>query len=154
MVNNSVNINNSATGLFGWINTITIKNLKIDGANITGHQYTGVIAGYMESIPTCVIENCHVNNAVVRCTYGNSGADGDKCGGIAGFGLNGGSLIKDCTVSNTNIKAGRDAGQIVGCAKTAHVESCSATNVTVEWTHEENTTGANINNALIGRVID
>ncbi len=154
VVNNSVNINNSATGLFGWINTITIKNLKIDGANITGHQYTGVIAGYMESIPTCVIENCHVNNAVVRCTYGNSDADGDKCGGIAGFGLNGGSLIKDCTVSNTNIKAGRDAGQIVGCAKTAHVESCSATNVTVEWTHEENTTGANINNALIGRVID
>ena len=154
VVNNSVNINNSATGLFGWINTITIKNLKVDGANITGHQYTGVIAGYMESIPTYVIENCHVNNAVVHCTYGNSDADGDKCGGIAGFGLNGGSLIKDCTVSNTNIKAGRDAGQIVGCAKTAHVVNCSATNVTVEWTREENTTGANINNALIGRVMD
>lgn len=154
VVNNSVNINTSATGLFGWINTITIKNLKVDGANISGHQYTGVIAGYMESIPSCVIENCHVNNAVVHCTYGNSDADGAKCGGIAGFGLNGGSLIKNCTVSNTNIKAGRDAGQIVGCAKTAHVENCSATNVTVEWTRETNTTGANINNTLIGRVID
>ena len=153
VVNNSVSVSNSATGLFGWINTATIKNLKIDGANITGHHNVGVIAGYMEAIYTCFIENCHVNNAVVHCTYGDSEADGDKCGGIVGFGGNSGSLIKDCTVSNTNIKAGRDAGQIVGCAATAHVENCTATNVIVEWTREENTTGANINNAVIGRVL-
>lgn len=151
VVNDGVTINTCASGLFGWLNTSVIKNLNIDGADVTGHHYTGVIAGYMESIPTCSIENCHVNNAKVQCTYGSSDADGDKCGGIVGYAGNGGTTVKDCTVKNTSIKAGRDAGQVAGCSKTDYVTGCSASNVTVEWTNEANTTGKNINNDIIGR---
>ena len=146
-----------ACGLFGWLNTATVKNVKVDGANISAHVYSGVIAGYMESIPKCTIENCHVVNANLSCTsIDPNGADGDKCGGIVGFAANLwegkiGDLVKDCTVKNTKISAGRDAGQVVGCAKEVNVENCSAENVTV--TANGTSTGANIREEVIGRVL-
>lgn len=142
---------NCATGLFGWLNSATVKNLKITGAAITGHHNVGTIAGYMESLPTCTIENCHVSNATISCTSANEAADGDKCGGIVGHAGNTGVLVKGCTVTNSSISAGRDAGQVVGAAPVVNVVNCSATTVTV--TANGTSTGANIRNEVIGRVL-
>lgn len=157
-INNTDEGGNCATGLFGWLNTAVVKNLTIEGAEVAGHHNVGVIAGYMET-SGCTIENCHVSNATINCTHVNDDADGDKCGGIVGHAGNAGVKVKDCTVTNSTISAGRDAGQVVGAAKEANVEGCSATNVTV--TGNGSSTGGDHTNSnypfireeLIGRVL-
>lgn len=132
------------------MNSAIVKNVNISNAEVTGHHNVGVIAGYMET-SGCTIENCHVSNATISCTSVNSDANGDKCGGIVGHAGNDGVVVKDCSVSSSTISAGRDAGQVVGAAKEANVVNCSADNVTV--TANGTSTGANINNAVIGRVL-
>ncbi len=140
-----------SSGLFGWLNSAIVKNVKIAGANVAGHHNVGTIAGYMETTSGCTIENCHVSNATISCTGVNDDANGDKCGGIVGHAGNAGVKVKDCSVSNSSISAGRDAGQVVGAALVANVENCTATSVTV--TANGTSTGANINEAIIGRVL-
>lgn len=149
-INNTDEGGNCATGLFGWLNSATVKNIKISDATITGHHNVGTIAGYLET-SGCTIENCTVENATISCTSVNDDANGDKCGGIVGHAGNAGVLVKGCVVTNSTISAGRDAGQVVGAAKAANVVNCSATNVTV--TANGSSTGANIRNELIGRVL-
>ena len=141
---------NCASGLFGWLNSAIVKNLNISGAEITGHHNVGTIAGYLET-SGCTIENCSVENAIISCTSANGEANGDKCGGIVGHAGNAGVVVKDCTVKNSAISAGRDAGQVVGAALNANVTNCSASNVTV--TANGTSTGANIRNEVIGKVL-
>ena len=57
----------------------------------------------------------------------------------------------NCTATDSTVKAGRDAGQIVGAAKEVNVTGCSATNVTVSANGE--CTGANVRNEVIGRLL-
>ena len=147
-INNTDEGGNCSTGLFGWLNSAVVKNVKISGADITGHHNVGTIAGYLET-SGCTIEGCTVDNANISCTSVNNDANGDKCGGIVGHAGNNGVKVKGCVVSNSTISAGRDAGQVVGAALTVNVENCSATNVTV--TANGTSTGANINNTVIGR---
>ncbi len=137
-----------SSGLFGWLeqSAPAIKNLTIDGAYVKGHHNVAVIAGYAYG----TIENCTVKNATVSCTYANSEANGDKCGAIAGY-IGEDATVKNCSAENVAIDAGRDAGQLVGAAKAACVVGGSATNVTV--VANGTSTGANINEALIGRVL-
>ena len=145
---NVVSANNNiyyAYGLFGWLNG-TVKNLTVDGASVTASHYAGVIAGYNE---LGYIENCTVKNATVTGKHVNDGDYcGDKIGGIVGF-LNAHS-VKNCKVKNTTITAGRDAGQVIGCAVSgATVENCTASDVTVAASGD--CTGANVRNEIVGR---
>ena len=145
---NVVSANNNtyyAYGLFGWLNG-TVKNLTVDGASVTASHYAGVIAGYNE---LGYIENCTVKNATVTGKHVDNGDYcGDKIGGIVGF-LNAHS-VKNCKVENTTITAGRDAGQVIGCAVSgATVENCTASGVTV--TPSGDCTGANVRNEIVGR---
>ena len=58
-------------GLFGDTYTgCTIKNLILDGANITGNSYVAVLAGQTYN---CTIENCFVVNSSVACIDASSG---------------------------------------------------------------------------------
>ena len=139
-----------SSGLFGWLNAATVKNVNIAGATVKGNHNVGVIAGYLETAG-CTIEACHVTGAAVECHVANSDANGDKCGVIVGHAGNAGVAVKDCTAANSTVSAGRDAGQIAGAAKEANVTGCSATNVTVTANGEG--TGANVNNAVIGRIL-
>ena len=145
---NVVSANNNrfyAYGLFGWLNG-TVKNLTVDGASVTASHYAGVIAGYNE---LGYIENCTVKNATVTGKHVDKGDYcGDKIGGIVGF-LNAHS-VKNCKVENTTITAGRDAGQVIGCAVSgATVENCTASDVTV--TPSGGCTGENVSNKIVGR---
>ena len=145
---NVVSANNNryyAYGLFGWLNG-TVKNLTVDGASVTASHYAGVIAGYNE---LGYIENCTVKHATVTGKHVDNGDYcGDKIGGIVGF-LNAHS-VKNCKVENTTITAGRDAGQVIGCAASgATVENCTASDVTV--TYSGDCTGENIKNDIVGR---
>ncbi len=142
-----------SSGLFGWIERhgsdadylMAVKNLTVKGATVEGHHNVAVIAGYLIG----TIENCHVTDANIVCSHANDEACGDKAGVIAGIAAEAMALIKDCTAANSTVKAGRDAGQIVGACIVGKVENCSAENVTVEALGD--CTGANVNNALIGR---
>ena len=138
---------NYAAGFFGFVDAgdAHIRNLTIDGANVNGHHWTGVIAGYL----TGSISNCSVKNATVTCTHANDDACGDKAGVIVGYINNG--TVYDNTATKCTVAAGRDAGQIVGAAKTTQVYNNTINNVTV--TAAGGCTGANVNNAVIGRVL-
>ena len=107
-----------------------------------------VIVGYTYSGK---INNCHVSNAEIICNHANSDACGDKCGLIAGY-AGDESRFTDCSASNSTVKAGRDGGQLIGAGYNVSVSNCSATNVVVSATDDCNKE-ANINNAVIGRVL-
>lgn len=147
---------NYSSGLFGWIEAHTwdrhhgvIRNLNVEGATINGHHNCAVIAGYLIGR----VENCHVTGATITCTVANADANGDKAGTITGIVAEQNAYVEDCSATDVTIKAGRDAGQLVGCARNGwdqHVTGCSATNVTVEFVGEgENT---NIRNEIVGRL--
>ncbi len=139
-----------SSGLFGWLNAAKVKNVTVNGATVKGNHNVGVIAGYLET-SGCTIENCHVIGAAVECHHANDDACGDKCGGIVGHAGNAGVAVKDCTVADSTVKAGRDAGQVVGAALAVNVTGCSATNV--EVTANGECTGANVRNEVIGRLL-
>lgn len=149
----SKNSTHMAAGLFGWVewSSVCIKNLTIDGATVKAHHYAGAVVGY-NSAP---VENCTVKNANISCVYNTVlKDDGDKAGAIVGYNQGAGK-IKDCSAENCQIDAVRDAGQLVGAAKTADV-SGTATNVTVSHNdsaagYGESSDGTNINETLVGR---
>ncbi len=137
-----------SSGLFGWMEgKYTIKNVNVDGAKVVGNHNVAVIVGYTYS---GIITNCNVANAEIVCNHANDDACGDKCGLIVGYAGNE-SRITDCSVSDSFVSAGRDAGQLIGTGYNVSVSNCSATNVSVSA--NAGCTGANINNALIGRVM-
>ena len=139
-----------SSGLFGWLNAAKVKNVTVNGATVKGNHNVGVIAGYLETAG-CTIENCHVIGAAVECHHANDDACGDKCGGVVGHAGNADVAVKDCTVADSTVKAGRDAGQVVGAALAVNVTGCSATNVTVSANGE--CSGANVRNEVIGRLL-
>ncbi len=142
---------NYSSGLFGWVeeSKAVIKNVKVSNATIIGHHNCAAIVGYLIG----TVENCHVSNSTISCTSVNDEANGDKAGSIAGILAEHSAYIKNCSANDVKIDAGRDAGQITGCAlhgwATSNIINCSATNVTVTWNNTS--TGANINEALVGR---
>lgn len=147
-----------ASGLFGWINNAIIQNVKIDGAIIIGHHYSGAIVGYSESNTQCTITNCHVMNATITGVHLDKMACGDKIGAVIGYAGNTNTLVKDCTASNCTISGSRDAGQITGASLTANLIGCTASNVTVcaetNTSCDHESAGQNIRNELIGLVTD
>lgn len=137
---------NYAAGFFGFTDCgkNDIKNMRFVNANVKGHHWTGVVAGYASG----TIENCLVIDSKVSCTHANNDACGDKAGIITGYvntGVVTNNKVIDCTV-----EAGRDAGQVAGCAKIDQVYGNTAIKVTVTATGD--CTGKNINAAEIGRI--
>lgn len=143
---------NYATGFFGFVDAgdAVIKNVTFDNATIEGHHWTAVVCGYISG----TIQNCHVTNSNVVCSHANDDACGDKAAMIVGYTNESTTSVKDCTAKNGTVKAGRDAGQIVGCnSANVTVSGCSAENVTVSaiegCTHDNK--GGNIKNEIVGR---
>lgn len=137
-----------SSGLFGWAEAyVTIQNVKVDGATVKGNHNVAVIVGYTYSAK---ITNCHVSNATITCTHANEDACGDKAGIIGGY-VADESEVTNCSATECSVTAGRDAGQLVGTGYAASLIGCEATNVTV--TAGDDCTGANVNKALIGRVM-
>lgn len=138
-----------SVGFFAYSNG-TVKNLTIKNATVTGYHNVGTIVGYGDT--TTYIENCHVENTTIIVKHLNADQCGDKVGGVIGY-MNDtatGADVKNCSVKNTTITAGRDAGQVIGCAAPGSSQAgCSAENVTVSAS--EGCTGANIKNDIIGR---
>lgn len=147
----------SGTGFIGF-NKGTIKNLTIDTADVKGNHYTGVLTGFNLNAH---ISNCHVKNSKVNCIYHNEDDSGDKAGAIAGHFAKGvypddeASLV-NCSALNTQVKADRDAGQIIGCLSNGAIQSNNTVdNVNVSWNESgntENKCNTNITNDIVGRI--
>ena len=106
-----------------------MKNVKVIGAEIYGHYKAGVIVGD----GLCArIENCHVENAIVKIVPLNKD-DANHAGGIVGY-LSGEPVayVKGSSVKNAEITAFRDVAGIAGCANSAaEVTGNTVENVTV-----------------------
>lgn len=116
-------------GLFGKV-LGKIQNLNVDGAKVVGFGQNGVIAGGIYgSISNCTVTNAEVtaNVELIDGTYDN----GDKVGAIVGQVWEGNYSITGCTVSNTTLKAYRDAGTITGCLTTGSNHTQTVTGNTV-----------------------
>lgn len=143
-----------SSGLFGWVESPSadhghIKNVKIDGAYVSGHHNCGALVGYITQ-QTALVENCHVKNAQIICTYANGDADGDKAGALIGNATVA-TPVKDCTAKSSTVSAGRDAGAVAGAGNEANFTGCSFENVTV--TSNGTGSGANIREETIGRLL-
>lgn len=143
-----------AVGFFGWVGNngpgvATIKNVNFKNANVSGHKYVAIVAGYLQFGH---IENCSVDDFELNCTAGTNGRDGDKCGALVGLAAPNKDYVsvKNCTVSNGTINAVRDAGQAIGCCTNADVRNAITGIVVSGVTVSGN--GANINNDIIGRI--
>lgn len=108
-------------GLFGNIAGSTIKNIVIEGANITAGDYKniGVLCNEISSYSFKSVDGARDyatgNSKIQNCTVKNSKIDGENAvniGGICGYG----GMISDCYASEVSISGGEVVGGIVGNA--------------------------------------
>ena len=127
--------NDEYAGLFGWLNRAgTVKNVVMEGVQITSNQIYGGSIGGVVGYSWGTIENCSVSGSVSGTVY---------VGGVVGAQI--GGSITGCSSSATvkgTIKVGGVAGQtIFGATLTA----CYATgNVTIEIDPRQNISGGGL----------
>ena len=110
-------------GLFGWLNSAgTVKNVVMEGVQITSNQIYGGSIGGVVGYSWGTIENCSVSGSVSGTVY---------VGGVVGAQIDG--SITGCSSSAT-VKGMVDVGGVAGQTNSsATLTACYATgNVTLE----------------------
>ena len=122
-------------GLFGTVAASTIKNIVIEGAEISSGSYknVGILCNEVTTYAFPSTENSGYfstgNTVIQNCTVKNSKIRADKAeniGGICGYGGN----ITDCFVNFLTISGGENAGGIVGNA--CNVTGCLVNSFTAD----------------------
>ena len=115
--------NDEFAGLFGWLNRAgTVKNVVMEGVQITSNQIYGGSIGGVVGYSWGTIENCSVSGSVSGTVY---------VGGVVGVQI--GGSITGCSSSAT-VKGTVDVGGVAGQTNSsATLTACYATgNVTLE----------------------
>ena len=104
-------------GLFGYVHHATIKNVIIDGFDITTNHWAGALIGWAEQgAGNVVVTRNTVKNGKINCAVelvdGGVYDNGDKAGSIVGYAWKG--EYTDNTAENVTITAYRDLGGIAG----------------------------------------
>ena len=127
--------NDEYAGLFGWLNRAgTVKNVVMEGVQITSNQiYGGSIGGVVGS-GWGTIENCSVSGSVSGTVY---------VGGVVGVQI--GGSITGCSSSAT-VKGTVDVGGVAGQTNSsATLTACYATgNVILEIAPKKNIAGGGL----------
>ena len=127
--------NDEYAGLFGWLNRAgTVKNVVMEGVQITSNQiYGGSIGGVVGS-SWGTIENCSVSGSVSGTVY---------VGGVVGVQI--GGSITGCSSSAT-VKGTVDVGGVAGQTNSsATLTACYATgNVIIEMAPNKNIAGGGL----------
>ena len=127
--------NDEYAGLFGWLNRAgTVKNVVMEGVQITSSQiYGGSIGGVVGS-GWGTIENCSVSGSVSGTVY---------VGGVVGVQI--GGSITGCSSSAT-VKGTVDVGGVAGQTNSsATLTACYATgNVIIEMAPKKNIAGGGL----------
>ena len=127
--------NDEFAGLFGWLNRAgTVKNVVMEGVQITSNQIYGGSIGGVVGFSLGTIENCSVSGSVSGTVY---------VGGVVG--AQWGVSITGCSSSATvkgMVYVGGVAGQTNG---TTTMTACYATgNVTLEIDPQKNISGGGL----------
>ena len=121
--------NDEYAGLFGWLNRAgTVKNVVMEGVQITSNQIYGGSIGGVVGYSWGTIENCSVSGSVSGTVY---------VGGVVGAQI--GGSITGCSSSAT-VKGTVDVGGVAGQTNSnATMTACYATgNVTLEIASQNN----------------
>ena len=127
--------NDEYVGLFGWLNRAgTVKNVVMEGVQITSHQIYGGSIGGVVGYSWGTIENCSVSGSVSGTVY---------VGGVVGAQI--GGSITGCSSSAT-VKGTVDVGGVAGQTNSsATLTACYATgNVTIEINPAKNIAGGGL----------
>ena len=127
--------NDEFAGLFGWLNRAgTVKNVVMEGVQITSNQIYGGSIGGVVGYSWGTIENCSVSGSVSGTVY---------VGGVVGAQI--GGSITGCSSSAT-VKGTVDVGGVAGQTNSsATLTACYATgNVTLEIAPKKNIAGGSL----------
>jgi len=127
--------NDEYAGLFGWLNRAgTVKNVVMEGVQITSNQIYGGSIGGVVGYSWGTIENCSVSGSVSGTVY---------VGGVVGAQIDG--SITGCSSSAT-VKGTVDVGGVAGQTNSsATLTACYATgNVTIEIAPKKNIAGGGL----------
>ena len=127
--------NDEYAGLFGWLNRAgTVKNVVMEGVQITSNQIYGGSIGGVVGYSWGTIENCSVSGSVSGTVY---------VGGVVGVQI--GGSITGCSSSAT-VKGMVDVGGVAGQTNSsATLTACYATgNVTIEIAPKKNIAGGGL----------
>ena len=127
--------NDEFAGLFGWLNRAgTVKNVVMEGVQITSNQIYGGSIGGVVGYGWGTIENCSVSGSVSGTVY---------VGGVVGVQI--GGSITGCSSSAT-VKGTVDVGGVAGQTNSsATLTACYATgNVTIEINPAKNIAGGSL----------
>ena len=127
--------NDEFAGLFGWLNRAgTVKNVVMEGVQITSNQIYGGSIGGVVGYGWGTIENCSVSGSVSGTVY---------VGGVVGAQI--GGSITGCSSSAT-VKGTVDVGGVAGQTNSsATLTACYATgNVIIEMDPKKNIAGGSL----------
>ena len=127
--------NDEFAGLFGWLNRAgTVKNVVMEGVQITSNQIYGGSIGGVVGYGWGTIENCSVSGSVSGTVY---------VGGVVGVQI--GGSITGCSSSAT-VKGTVDVGGVAGQTNSsATLTACYATgNVIIEINPKKNIAGGSL----------
>ena len=127
--------NDKYAGLFGWLNKAgTVKNVVMEGVQITSNQIYGGSIGGVAGYSWGTIENCSVSGSVSGTVY---------VGGVVGAQIDG--SITGCSSSAT-VKGMVDVGGVAGQTNSsATLTACYATgNVIIEMDPKKNIAGGSL----------
>lgn len=127
--------NDEYAGLFGWLNRAgTVKNVVMEGVQITSNQIYGGSIGGVVGYGWGTIENCSVSGSVSGTVY---------VGGVVGVQI--GGSITGCSSSAT-VKGTVDVGSVAGQTNSsATLTACYATgNVIIEMDPKKNIAGGSL----------
>ena len=127
--------NDKYAGLFGWLNKAgTVKNVVMEGVQITSNQIYGGSIGGVAGYSWGTIENCSVSGSVSGTVY---------VGGVVGAQIDG--SITGCSSSAT-VKGTVDVGGVAGQTNSsATLTACYATgNVIIEINPKKNIAGGSL----------
>ena len=127
--------NDKYAGLFGWLNKAgTVKNVVMEGVQITSNQIYGGSIGGVAGYSWGTIENCSVSGSVSGTVY---------VGGVVGAQIDG--SITGCSSSAT-VKGTTDVGGVAGQTNGgATLTACYATgNVIIEIDPVKNISGGGL----------
>ena len=127
--------NDEYAGLFGWLNRAgTVKNVVMEGVQITSNQIYGGSIGGVVGYSWGTIENCSVSGSVSGTVY---------VGGVVGVQI--GGSITGCSSSAT-VKGTVDVGGVAGQTNSsATLTACYATgNVIIEMAPNKNIAGGGL----------
>ena len=127
--------NDEYAGLFGWLNKAgTVKNVVMEGVQITSNQIYGGSIGGVVGYSWGTIENCSVSGSVSGTVY---------VGGVVGAQI--GGSITGCSSSAT-VKGTVDVGGVAGQTNSsATLTACYATgNVIIEINPKKNIAGGSL----------